>query len=49
VLEAMKMEHRIVAPIDGVVVRVSVEQGQMVDGGQVLVELEDAAAEEEGS
>jgi propionyl-CoA carboxylase alpha chain len=49
VLEAMKMEHRIVAPIDGIVVRISVEQGQMVDGGQVLVELEDAAAEEEGS
>ena len=49
VLEAMKMEHRIVAPVDGVVVRVSVEQGQMVDGGQVLVELEDAAAEEVSS
>jgi acetyl/propionyl-CoA carboxylase alpha subunit len=49
VLEAMKMEHRIVAPIDGIVVRISVEQGQMVDGGQVLVELQDAAAEEDAS
>jgi propionyl-CoA carboxylase alpha chain len=51
VLEAMKMEHRIVAPADGVVVRISVEQGQMVDGGQVLVELGDAATDagDEGS
>jgi acetyl/propionyl-CoA carboxylase alpha subunit len=43
VIEAMKMEHRIVAPVDGVVSEVDVIDGQAVDGGQVLVVL----AEEE--
>jgi acetyl-CoA carboxylase biotin carboxylase subunit len=46
ILEAMKMEHEVVAPHDGVVRAVSVETGQQVDAGQVLVVL-DAAAEEQ--
>ncbi len=37
-LEAMKMEHRIVANIDGVISRVLVEVGQSVDAHTVVVE-----------
>lgn len=44
ILEAMKMEHRIVAEAAGTVQAVHVVDGQMVDGGVVLVELEYAAA-----
>jgi biotin carboxyl carrier protein len=44
VLEAMKMEHVIDAPHEGVVKRLSVRQGEQVAGGAVLVEL----SEEEG-
>jgi 3-methylcrotonyl-CoA carboxylase alpha subunit len=40
VLEAMKMEHTIVAPYDGVVTRVSCDVGTLVDGGTSLVELD---------
>lgn len=40
ILEAMKMENRIVAEAPAVVKRVHVADGQMVDGGQVLIELE---------
>jgi len=43
VLEAMKTEHRLLAPRDGVVASVRVEVGEQVDAGAVLVEL----AEEE--
>ncbi|MDO8309525.1 MAG: biotin carboxylase N-terminal domain-containing protein [Actinomycetota bacterium] len=39
VLEAMKMEHRIVAEVDGVVERVLVEAGQSVDAHTVVVEF----------
>lgn len=35
-LEAMKMEHRIDAPVDGVVAELPVVQGQQVDVGTVL-------------
>jgi propionyl-CoA carboxylase alpha chain len=45
VLEAMKMEHRITAPIAGRVASVNVEAGEMVDGGQVLVVLEEEDGE----
>ena len=38
-LEAMKMEHTIRAPRDGVVERVLVTEGALVDAGQELVEL----------
>ena len=40
VLEAMKMEHRIVAEAAATVRAVHVESGQMVDAGAVLVELD---------
>jgi biotin carboxyl carrier protein len=43
VLEAMKMEHEMVAQADGVVREVRVEVGQMVDPDAVLVVM--AAAE----
>ncbi len=39
VLEAMKMEHRIVADVDGVVAEVHVEAGQAVDAHAVVVSL----------
>jgi acetyl/propionyl-CoA carboxylase alpha subunit len=41
VLEAMKMETPIVAPYEATVRAVHVEEGRQVDGGAVLVELED--------
>ncbi len=43
VLEAMKMEHEMVAQADGVVKEVRVEVGQMVDPDAVLVIVEPAA------
>src|SRR5213083_501835 len=39
VLEAMKMEHEVVADADGVVRRVEVSVGDTVDEGQVLAVL----------
>ena len=39
VMEAMKMEHRIVAPTDGVVARVNFSVGDQVQQGDVLVEM----------
>jgi pyruvate carboxylase len=41
VLEAMKMETPLLAPYDGVVKAVHVEEGDRVAGGAVLVELHD--------
>jgi biotin carboxyl carrier protein len=40
VLEAMKMEHTIAAPVGGTVAGVSVVPGDQVDTGQVLVVVE---------
>ncbi len=40
ILEAMKMEHRIVAEAAGTVRAVYVTDGQMVDGGAVMLELD---------
>ena len=40
ILEAMKMEHRITAPTDGVVTGLRVEAGDQVDKDVVLVEME---------
>ncbi|MBX3026256.1 hypothetical protein KF840_15205 [bacterium] len=40
IVEAMKMEHRIVAEGDAVVRAVHATAGQMVDGGAVLIELD---------
>jgi 3-methylcrotonyl-CoA carboxylase alpha subunit len=39
VLEAMKMEHAVVAPMDGSVARVHVSVGEQVQRGDLLVEL----------
>ena len=40
-MEAMKMEHRIVAPKSGEVISVNFNQGDRVDMGATLVELGD--------
>lgn len=40
VLEAMKMEHSIRAPRDGVLKRIAVAEGDLVDAGAELAELE---------
>jgi pyruvate carboxylase subunit B len=40
-LEAMKMEIRVQAPMDGVVKRLIVKQGQTVEREQVLIEIEE--------
>jgi propionyl-CoA carboxylase alpha chain len=42
VLEAMKMEHTILSPHDGVVGAVNVTEGQQVERGAVLAEVTDA-------
>ena len=39
VMEAMKMEHRIVAPTDGVVAKVNFSMGDQVQQGDILVEM----------
>jgi len=41
-IEAMKMEHVLRAPRDGRVRAVAARQGEMVNGGAALVELEEA-------
>lgn len=41
VLEAMKMEHTVRAPADGIVATISVAAGQQVDSGQVLAVVQD--------
>ncbi len=40
VMEAMKMEHSICAPADGVVTRFYYQPGELVDGGAQLLEFE---------
>ncbi len=40
VLEAMKMEHSIIAPHDGIVQNIFCAEGDMVSDGMVLVELD---------
>jgi biotin carboxyl carrier protein len=40
VLEAMKMETNITAPVSGKIVKINVNQGDSVQGGLVLVEFE---------
>jgi len=44
-MEAMKMEHTVVAPGDGVVVELNVEPGQQVEVGAVLARVEDQSEE----
>jgi biotin carboxyl carrier protein len=43
-LEAMKMEHALAAPFDGVVAEVSCAVGDQVQEGALLVQLEKEAA-----
>ncbi len=43
VLEAMKMEIRVVAPMDGVVSMLTVTQGATVDRGQLLAQIKPKA------
>lgn len=45
ILEAMKMEHRMVAAANATVLAVHVADGQMVDAGTVLAELEYSVAD----
>ena len=40
VLEAMKMEHRIVAPSDGIVTMIHFADGDQVEQGASLLEIE---------
>ncbi len=40
ILEAMKMEHQITAPVDGTVAEVKVAEGDQVDNGAILVVFE---------
>jgi biotin carboxyl carrier protein len=45
-LEAMKMEHTVTAPADGVLVELNVEPGQQVDVGAVLARVETQGGEQ---
>ncbi len=49
VLEAMKMEHRIIADVDGTIARVLVEAGQSVDAHTVVVEFADDTPDDGGA
>ena len=42
VLEAMKMEHTVAAPADGVVAAVHYQAGDLIDEGVELVDFRDA-------
>ena len=44
VLEAMKMEHRITAPADGIVQAIRVAEGEQVANGALLAVLDDQPA-----
>jgi len=41
VLEAMKMEHTVASPADGVVAEIRVQPGQQVQAGSVLAIVEE--------
>jgi len=47
VLEAMKMEHHITSPVDGVVTEVRVQAGGQVSNGELLLVV--APADEAGA
>jgi len=49
VVEAMKMEHSIAAPVDGTVTAVHVTAGQGVDAGSPLVVFEPDDGETDGA
>jgi 3-methylcrotonyl-CoA carboxylase alpha subunit len=44
VLEAMKMEHALTAPRDGIIAEVLATEGDQVEAGAALVRLEEEAA-----
>jgi biotin carboxyl carrier protein len=46
-IEAMKMEHQILASIDGTVAELSVGAGQQVAPGRLLVSIEPAATSQD--
>jgi biotin carboxyl carrier protein len=46
-IEAMKMEHQILASIDGTVAELGVSAGQQVAPGRLLVSLEAAATSQD--
>ena len=48
VIEAMKMEHQIAAPVSGVVTELRVSIGAQVNTGEVLAIVTDADADQEG-
>jgi propionyl-CoA carboxylase alpha chain len=48
VLEAMKMQHTITAPVDGVVAELDVSVGQQVESGAVLAVIEAPESPEAG-
>jgi biotin carboxyl carrier protein len=39
VIEAMKMEHAVVTPLAGTVIRIAVKEGQQVGRGELLAEV----------
>ena len=41
ILEAMKMEHQIIAPRDGEIASVKVIEGDQVANGELLIEMKD--------
>jgi propionyl-CoA carboxylase alpha chain len=45
-MEAMKMEHQVVAPLSGTVAEILVAVGQQLDTGQVLVRIDPADTEQ---
>jgi biotin carboxyl carrier protein len=47
-LEAMKMEHTITAPSDGVLAELNVDTGQQVEVGAVLARVESPESASEG-
>jgi propionyl-CoA carboxylase alpha chain len=47
VLEAMKMEHTVRAPADGVVATIAVAAGDQVESGQVLAIVSEPVSEPE--
>jgi len=44
VLEAMKMEHRIIAPMAGTISELRVAEGDQVDNGELVVVLDEEEA-----
>jgi propionyl-CoA carboxylase alpha chain len=49
VLEAMKMEHHVRAPVAGVVTEIRVTAGDQVDNGATLLVIDDGSEEGEGA